>query len=31
MYVDDNPIAPRVGDLVLSINRNELAWDVTGG
>lgn len=30
MYVDDNPIAPRVWDLVLSINGNELAWDVNG-
>jgi len=30
MYVDDSPIAPQVWDLALSINGNELAWDVNG-
>lgn len=28
IYVDDNPLAPRVWDLVLSVNGNELDWDV---
>jgi hypothetical protein len=30
MYIDDNPLAPRVWDLALSVNPNELAWDVNG-
>jgi hypothetical protein len=30
MYIDDNPLAPLVWDLALSVNGNELTWDVNG-